>query len=273
MGAFQSGATVWSEDGRKAEYVSEVGRQHAIRFAYRRRDADEEEEYFGSRIETVDRVFASAPIEVIDAEIVKRQAKLDELTTSALEKSRELAALDKDQRGRMAYLQQHEELRQLEAWLSGKITHFVTAHSNSGRIRVLDWDAALAIKSDFGNHRTGTSALTLRVGWDKKLAWCKTERPAYEHLRPHTSLETAQDDARDLIVRAFAAWVKAKAWNNPLAVRNLIADATAVSVEIPKEAIDFVRMYDITEAERRVASVQTDLHLAMTKLSIAKGEV
>lgn len=267
MSTYQPGDTVWTEDGRKASYVSKVGSEHAVRFAYRPRDEDDGEEYFGSRIETVGRVFATAPIEVIDTEIAKRQSKLDDLTARALEKRRELTTLEREQKDRMAHLQQHEELRQLEAWLTGKITHFVTAGGYYPRIRVLDWDAALAINSEYGNHRTGTAALTLKVGWDKKLTWAKTERPEYEHLRPHTSLEDARVDAANFIARMFAGWNKKIDVSR---TRNLIADAKALDLPIPQEAVDTVRDWDVAVAQRGVEEKQAELNGALAKLATVK---
>lgn len=264
MSTYQPGDTVWTEDGRKASYVSKVGSEHAVRFAYRPRGEDDEEEYFGSRIETVGRVFATAPIEVIDAEIVKRQSKLDDLTARALEKHRELTTLEREQKDRMAHLQQHEELRQLEAWLAGKITHFVTAGGHCPRIRVLDWDTALETTSEWSGSRTGTAVLALKVGWDKKLAWTKTERPQYDHLRPHTSLEDARADAANLIAKMISTW------NNRVDVartRHLIADATALGLLIPQEMTDSVRNYDILVAEGEAKKKRAELDLAMAKLA------
>ena len=272
---FQSGDIVWTEDGRKALYVSAVGQQHAIRFAYgeyhAHNDGDEDEEYFSARIETVDRVFAVAPVAVIDAEIVKRQEKLDDLTKRALDKHRELAALECEQKDRMARLQMHEELRQLEAWLSGGITHFVTAGGYAPRIRVLTFDETLAIKSEYGDRRTGTAVLTLAVGWDKKLSWKKLERPTYEHLRPHTSLESAQAEARGLIAGLLESWERAK-WKDVSAVQRLIEDATALGVPVPPAAAESVRSRVIEEARKHAEQKQNEAKLAMDRVAALMGE-
>lgn len=268
----KAGATVYTEDGRRAQYVSTIGRQHAIQYAraFRGHEDDEYEEYYGPRIETVDRVFQSPPVDIIDAEITSRQAKLDELTQRALEKSQELAALDKEHRDRMAFLQQHEELKGLEDWLTGKITHFVTAGGYYPDIGVVDMDAALAIKSDYGNHRTGTDTLTLKVGWDKKLTWRRTEKPQYEHMRPHTSLEAAQADAVALIENGFAAWALSKDKSEPSA-RSLIRSAKALGIPVPREMVDFLSQRDIAIRKREVEEKRAALDVALAKLSAVGG--
>lgn len=262
---FAPGDIVWTESGNKAEYVSVIGGQHAVRLIYaeQERDDDEPYEYPAPRIDTVDRVFAKAPVEVIDAEVSKRQAALEDIVRRTLDKRRELTDLERRQKETLKNLQQHEELAHLEDWLAGKITHFVVVDSYKTTVRVQAWDAAMEMKSDYGNGR-GFDLLVLSAGWDKVLKWQRKETPRYQYLRPHTSEDAAIADAITVITQSLADAVKSKDVIHSLG--ELIKSADLFKVDVPEHL-------RTTLANRQRAHIQTYLDKARNEVAVYEARI
>jgi hypothetical protein len=124
------------------------------------------------RVHIVKRVFDKAPTEVVDAEYAAAEQRLQETVTKISEARNELRIVEQERKAVLSKLQQMPALRRLEAWIDGKVTHFVT--SSYGHIKVVPKNEMIC-DGDSGNRGRLADArlklVTLFGDADQSLMW------------------------------------------------------------------------------------------------------
>jgi chromosome segregation ATPase len=98
-------------------------------------DNPEGGQYLDDQKKVVERVYDSPPVEHIDKRVREAEAKLRDLEGAIHNANRELRTVEQERKAILGKLQQMPALRRLEAWIDGKVTHFVT--SSYGHIEVV----------------------------------------------------------------------------------------------------------------------------------------
>lgn len=129
------GDTVFSQDGRQAEYVVAREEGHIVMPLYREDDEFDAQPWPGEPQMWLE-VFAKAPVPVVDQDVAEATAELQRLQTLVSEAYQQLntmreerSALAADQNVIRARLKENEALRNIDAFLTGSITHFVKAEN------------------------------------------------------------------------------------------------------------------------------------------------
>lgn len=125
MDKFEIGATVYSDDGQAAEYVAKAADGHIVRPVVEAYSGDDESSYDHVCDPTMWRnVFAAPPVAKFNDELKAIHAKI-EVATAVLnavrEEDRQFKASAKD---RAAERAKFEQLRYVDEFLSGKLTHY-----------------------------------------------------------------------------------------------------------------------------------------------------
>jgi hypothetical protein len=110
------------------------------------------------RVHIVKRVFDEAPTEKIHAEYEAAEKRLQEVINKISEARTELRIVEQERKAVLSKLEQMPALRRLEAWIDGKVTHFVTY--NYGRVSVLKKDE-LKSGDEENRYRRGPEKLKL----------------------------------------------------------------------------------------------------------------
>ncbi|MES2910575.1 MAG: hypothetical protein V4718_04255 [Pseudomonadota bacterium] len=202
------GDTVFSEDGRQAEYVAFREEGHIVMPMYREDDDEFASAPWPGEPAFWHEVFAKAPIPVVDKDVEEATAELVRVNSQVAEAyaqlelmRKERAEFARDQRAIRDRLKENEGLRNIDAFLTGEITHFV----RSENVPIIETaDEALVRGSDRG--RKEIRLLGLFGDSDKgDLRWkvCTYgdgSGGSMTEVIPCLSLEEARDRAAALLV-------------------------------------------------------------------------
>jgi len=130
----KAGETVFSEDGRQAEYVAAREEGHIVMPLYREDDDEFETNPWAGEPQLWFEVFEKAPVPVVDKDVAEATAELQRLQTQVSEEYQKLNTMREERRALAAdqntireRLKENEALRNIDAFLTGGITHFVKA--------------------------------------------------------------------------------------------------------------------------------------------------
>lgn len=270
MSTFEPGATVFTEDGARAEYLGAVDGVHAIRLVR----IDEEECEFLGNPRVVHRVFRKPPRQALDAEIVRLdgeiQRRRDEL--SALQT--EIGEATKGRRDTLARLKEHVALKHIDDFVAGRLTHFVVL-DHSG-IAVKPAAEALTTKEE-DRYNKKLRLLTLYGATGGELQWRLHQYSDgsginnYSEVYPFPSEAEAIDWARGMLDHLFAEAMAGNGdWRNRLA--DLAASARKIGMTLPPEVAERVRAGRIGAHERVVDERRKQWADAEAALAKARGE-
>lgn len=238
---FKQGDTVYSEHGEEAEFIAQSMGEYFVHPIY------EDDEYGPSRGEatTWKCVFRTPPKPKLDAETAAAQQRLSELRTEIEKLRSERYTFDSDERARKERIKLHEELADLDKFLSGQITHYVSVQNYRPQVEII------AVEDTLENHGSyydyGLLKLYPRKGWDKKTQWTVTWRDpkrSYNsdsrtaNVFPCCGLEEAQAKAKEIteaMVAEYLADEKKRYHGN-----DLIANCKKYGVPVPQLIIDDV---------------------------------
>lgn len=204
----KAGDTVFSEDGRQAEYVALREEGHIVMPMYREDDDEFASAPWPGEPALWHEVFAKAPIPMVDKDVEEATAELVRVNSQVAEAYEQLEVMRKeraefarDQRAIRDRLKENEGLRNIEAFLTGGITHFV----RSENVPIIETaDEALVRGNDRG--RKEIRLLGLFGDSDKSdLRWkvCTYgdgSGGSMTEVIPCLSLEEAKDRAAALLV-------------------------------------------------------------------------
>lgn len=221
---FAKGDTVYSTDGQAAVYVACVAGGFAVETIYE----DEDGEPYHSSVQVWPRVFAKAPTEVWDAEVQKLRAEVEaqqELAKKAREDARN-AVLDAKQANER--YKAHPDLRNLDLWLAGKVTHIAVIDDYNMRIGTV-----AEVLTHTEDRTTFLRLCGLFVDPKANKYWTEFARYSDGSGSSGTSclLATSFEDARDQLL----GWVLKRLRDTPHHMKpSLLIRAEAAGVVLPE---------------------------------------
>lgn len=205
---------VYSRDGRRAKYVCSImgkySPEHYVRpeVEFGLPDGEVESSFEGAAV--WHEYFLSPPRDVIDKEIATLQAKADELRTECIKLGREHAEtkreIEKDLEARKARLARHEQLKQLDDFVTKGVACYVTC-DHYGEINTKGFNST---KSDYG--RDSFRLLSLFGDSKGQLNWQLNRYSDgsgdYTECIPCVSNEDAKAAVVELLNRRWDQWRK-----------------------------------------------------------------
>lgn len=130
---FEPGQTVYLPDGREAEYVLANGQDHLVRVIHEVEGSYDEPPYSypSDKITTTREVYASAPVEVWDKQVLAKREQVRELDRQLTAKQAEIRDAERSKIEMEKAAAQYPCIQQALDFIEGRITH-VVIHSYSG---------------------------------------------------------------------------------------------------------------------------------------------
>lgn len=172
---FTPGQTVYLPDGREAEYVLANGQDHLVRIIYEVEGSYDEPPYSypSDKITATREVYASAPVEVWDKQVLAKREQVRELDRELTAKRKEIADADRSKAEMEKAATKYPCIQQALDFIEGRITHVVVCGYSGAEIKTLQ--EAFEDVDTWGGRRTfeGMKLLNL-FGTDEKgrsVAW------------------------------------------------------------------------------------------------------
>lgn len=208
------------------------------------------------KIRWVEQVFDAAPTVKFSEEVLRLSGKVADLQRQISEQQASVSEGLARYTETMAKLKRHEQLRLLEDFLDGKITHYVIC---SWVPKIVPFESALCEFSPRG----GTKLLALFGDSKGDLQWrinqYRDGSGTYRDAYPCTS----EQQAKEVLAKWLANRFTAGEWNE----RYLVAAGTH-DLEVPREWVESVRQQKIKEAQCSIEERRKEL--AASQESLAK---
>lgn len=201
---FKQGDKVYSELGQAAEYVAKIAEGHIVRPEVEAYNGDEEYTHLCDPV-TWRAVFEKPPIDKYSAEL---KSLLDQIKKARETRKKDDEAYRQHERERTAKFKQTQILDGIEAFIDGRITHYVE-HQMYGPSHVISVADAMS-RGDSGSYRKSLRLLTLggSLREDKSVSWIINEYSdgsgCGKGVQPCTSIEEAEAIVRKQIANHFA---------------------------------------------------------------------
>lgn len=124
---FEPGQTVYLPDGREAEYVLANGQDHLVRIIYEVEGSYDEPPYSypSDKITTTREVYASAPVEVWDKQVLAKREQVRELDRQLTAKQSEIRDAERSKIEMEKAAAKYPCIQQALDFIEGRITHVV----------------------------------------------------------------------------------------------------------------------------------------------------
>lgn len=212
---FQPDQTVYLPDGREAVYVMQNGDQHLVRVMHEVDDYETGQyTYPDDRITAAAKVYATAPVEVWDAQVLAKRAQVRELDRELTAKRQEIADAAQRKTDMEKAAVKYPCIKQALDFIEGRITHVVVWSGYGGaQIRTLQ-EAFVAVDTWGGRRKFEGMKLLNLFGTDDRgrpVAWgLNTYRDGsggtQKHIWPAHSEGHAMQILGGLFHDSVAAW-------------------------------------------------------------------
>lgn len=245
---FKAGDTVYSAYGVVGKYVAAIAEGHVVQPAME--DYDGEQYYAG--VEVWPEAFQTLPVVKLHEEVAALEKQAQELRTNIRALRQSQIDLERDARNRMAAIASHEQLKHLEEFLAGRVTHYVVVDLYGYKITPLQEakcegdDGYLKLLTLFGNSK---GDLQWRLNKYKDGSGFDYE--AY----PCASEEQAKEIAYKMISGVFDEWRVKK--TNEHHLFKAIESAQKLGFEVPADLLAVLRNRRMESLQKRLADVKT----------------
>lgn len=250
---FTAGQTVYTQHGNKAKYITAADQKHVIQY-YATSEDDEDGEEFLDRVVIVSDVYANPPVQVRDATVAELDAKIYALKQQLRGFETDIRQKQAEMKGLMERLSSVPALRNLEAFIEGKMTHFVVKRFSS--IEILTKDQAL---DDNDCYDKGVKLLSLfgtskgNMSW--KLNQYKDGSGTWTEVYPATSLEDAKAQAADLLNEA---WEEVRSGSTAYLTTH-VKSAAEIGLPIPDDIAAMVKKVRSDAANAVIARLEGEM--------------
>lgn len=261
----EQGATVYNSQGAEAEYISAHDDGHIVRELL----LDDDGEAVGGRVTLWAEVFEEVPR-------VKYADEVQELAQKAVELRKEVAGLkseliiEKDEAARRwKTVKAHEDLRLLEEFIQGRITHFVMDPGYGGPSIVNFHDQ----KSGNEKSERDIKLLSLFGRTNGDLQWRLNHyydgSGSWTDVFPCTSEGAAKERLAARLNERWAALRKEGRVN--YIYEHAAKSAEAHGIEVPEDIANTIHAYRVKEAQTKVDEASKQMERANEALASAIG--
>lgn len=236
----ESGATVYSQHGQEAEFVARAVGEYIVRPIYEDEDGPR-----AGDVEAWREVFRTPPAPKLDEATAEAEARLSRVRAQVAELESTRNAFRREEEERKARVQRHEALAELDRYLAGEITHYVTFHQYDHTVAILP--VTETIESHPSSYQFGMLTLYPCKNW-QGLQWLLNYHPKHSSYSSDSRTERVmlccgEDDAKEK-ARAYLQTRIADMLALEPAKRHyadaLIKNCRQHGVEVPQELLDHV---------------------------------
>lgn len=256
------GSTVYDSNGYEVEVVSPASPGAVVRRILLDEESGEPCGY--GRVHYVEQVFLKPPLVKLSSEYTSLQEKVALARRELHDETHALETAKKDKVKLLAKLRQVPVLEKLEAFIDGKITHYVT--EECGFVKILTLEET---KDHYADMRSPFKLLSLIGGSNGDIGWNLCEYSdgsgSRSQVHPCLSLEEAQTTARQLVQEKLTNIQLGK--QGEYLNNNLIKSANDLKVTIPDEILSPYRKRERDGMVAHVASKKKELEKAEANLT------
>lgn len=273
---FKAGDEVYDIQGRAGRYVARAAGGHIVEPIYQHEEDGDEISYDDAV--TWREVFAKPPVEKLHAETEAALQKLADAQRQLAETRQAQYAFDRDEKARMDRIKQHEALGDLERYIKGEFTHYVSVSDYDNHVEIIP--IAETLDSYTSNNGYGILTLSPHSGWGGGLSWWVTyrdKRDRYcdsrtEKVFPCCGEEAAKAKAKELMER-FAADMAAKPLEHryQTSVEFLIKQCEKFGAVVPETLLDGLTQVKRIQAARDLEKATQELQKAQQAVAALTG--
>ena len=266
---FKQGDTVYLTDGREAEYVMENNGIHLVHVMRHVEASYDEPDYSypDEKITTAQRVFASAPVDVVDAEFSKREAELLSLRGDLAALRSEIAEAGRAKAEIERAAAKYPSIQQALDFIEGRITHVVSISYFDVSILTIK-DALEDCDLWHGRARFDGMKLLCLFGTDTegKTRWQVNQYrdgsgSGWTTILPAKSEEEAREIVRQLLDEAATAWRDGQKLHHPG------IDTIIKGKDWLEAPADWIAHLEQVESDRRAQKIE-ELRSEIAKLEV-----
>lgn len=234
------------------------------------REASDGELWFSGELATVDRVFDVPPTDALHDSIRGLEKRESDLRARLHELAIQAAEADRAHKDRMSKLKRYDQLRLVEDFIDGKITHYILVedyYCEGTRIRIStpqdevcgddrsSYEKKLKLLALYGDQKSRSPEWRLHYYSDGSDGRSQL-------VYPFTSLEAAREMAVGLLEKAFGVVRDKRRY-----VDDVISSAHALQVPVPSDIAEMFRATQLKAAQSRAEEARTKLAEAETALA------
>lgn len=266
--AFKHNQTVYLPDGREAVYFLQDGERHLVRILH---ELDDPEvgpyTYPEDKVTVAARVYATAPVEVWDKQILAKRAQVSELDRELTAKRQEVADAARNKAAMEKAAAKYPCIQQALDFIEGRITH-VVRHDYGGGAEIQTLKEAFESVDTWGGRKTyeGMKLLNL-FGTDAKgraVAWgLNTYRDGSGGTTTQIWPARGEDEARQIVTDLFGKAVEAWRSGDPkFYAGNVGIQATLDKnpwLTAPDDWLAHMKARKAEERAKRIANLQAEI--------------
>lgn len=264
---FKAGDEVYDIQGRAGRYVARAAGGHIVEPVYQHEEDGEEVSYDDAV--TWREVFIKPPVEKLHADTEAALQKLVDARRQLEEVRQAHYTFEREEKARMDRLKQHEALADLERYIRGEFTHYVSVGDYHDHVEIIP--VAETLDSYTSNNGYGLLTLSPHSGWGGGLTWRVTyrdKRDRYSDTRtdkvfPCCGEEAAKAKAKELMERFAAAMAAKPLEHRPKSsVEFLVTQCEKFGATVPQTLRDGLELVKRNQAARDLEKATLELQKA-----------
>lgn len=251
------GDTVYSQRGEQAVLVARSGCEFIVRPIYEDDDGEHE-----GNVETWGTAFRTPPAPKLDAKTKAAEERLQSLQQQVSEMERKQHEFTRDEKTRMERIKRHDALADLDRYLAGEITHYVSVHDYYPTVAIIPLGDTIEDYSSSDGY--GLLSLMPSRTWDKRVVFSVYYREPNRNSSNYSRTDKVfpccgEEAAKAKAAEVLAGYVADQLAQEPTKRRyteQLIAACAVHGVDVPQSLIDDMRTMErqSLEAQRTKAA-------------------
>lgn len=281
---FKAGDRVFSIQGQEGEYIARAPGMAGHLVAPLYDSPDDREPHFDAATNWPE-VFTAPPTERLQRDVATLESRRQRVSEELRQLRDQQAAMERTDRDRMARLKQNKQLRRIDDWLAGNITHFVVWERYSDQIVVKT--RADLMSNDRRSYRAPLLVLYGTLETDENVVrsgveWARVDNDKEIRVIPCASEAEAREQAAKALAHAVERWRIARknrggsssdSWRYDRGSSRLVADLQALGLPVPDDvtadATELRRqalVHAVAEAAKKSAEARTAEAAAQAEL-------
>ena len=262
------GTLVYSSAGQRAYYIGPIGISYVVEPEIDRYNhVEETNDVVFEGICVWPAVYLEKPKPVLDAELVAVREEIVAACRRLDEVRESIRDAERASKDMLANITKRDELKRLDDFIAGKITHLVISCPAYG-VKIEAAETTLASREDDDSYgRTKhkkLKLLTLYGGSNGNLAWMLSQYSdgsdnGQKHVIPCTSYEEALAEATTLInsqLQDLRKYPADRTWM----LSAPMASALALGIEVPADLTEALRAYQLKHALEQLTKFETEFN-------------
>lgn len=257
---FETGQTVYSIHGEAASFVAQTSSGYAVEQIFEQEDG---EPHYGP-VKSWPEVYAEPPVAKIHGKVRELESRINERRQELNDLSNEKRAMESDLASMRKRYEENDQLRNLDAWISGAVTHLVKVGHYDG-FKIGTVEEILGYDND-----KEMRLLSIYGGTKNHFRWKMAAYSDGSGSNTEVLLATSEEEARQVAAKWYAREVASRSRNSQdHIVISLTRSAIKYGIPVSDELREKVASCDAEGRKRIIESAQKEFDRAKLRLDEA----